>query len=618
MREDEEQKREEGREMRDETQDKEKREETEIEKGREAEEKGAEEEKDAEVQGSRGAEEKEMREERKEIEIEEEKEIEIEKGRGKVVGMRKILEYLKKPLGEEPKAIGIDIGTRYVKIAQVKKELGTYVLEKCGAIELLPDIIVDREVMDRESLVENIKHLIEESGIEGRKVSTFIAGKNVILKKLEAKMPKRKEFPKLVEKLAQENIPFDLKEVIIDYKKLSEQPDKIEFLLIGAKREFIYPLIDILKEVKLLPYNIDIPPFALKTVYEKNNYIEKEGAYLLINIGFEHTFVIGVKDGRYLFDDEVSFGVRSFVEEVQRICNISAKDAELILSGKEIEGEAPKDVTKPIDNTSKRLISRIERILPSRVSEWNKVIIGGGGAHISGFKEALGASFNTECEIGNPLKELECETTLPEVPELFDLAIGLAISKLEKTNANLLPIEERISERSKFLIFLELWLPIYVPAFVALLCGIIGLNLTHKKGSISQEIKSMEQQQRDLAPRVAEIKELIRKESATSKKIKVIQELNTHKYTRIKLLDEINLLLPKYTWLIALNELSIDSIGVNILVHGITTDNFAVSNFMRRLENAPHFDNVDLSYTQREEIGETETTEFEIKMRFSE
>lgn len=536
------------------------------------------------------------------------------------INIKDLFEYLRRPLGEVVSAVGIDIGTRYIKIAQVKKKGASYVLEKYGVQELLPDVIVDREVMDREALIENIKYLIAGSGIETKRVDTFIAGKNVILKKIEAKSVKRKkDFNKLLENLARENIPFDLKEVVIDYKKLSEKAGKMELLLIGAKSEFVYPLVDILKEAGVPPYSIDIPPFILKTVYEKNNYIEKEGGFLIINIGFEHTFVSGILDGKYLFDDEIPFGVRSFREEIQRICNLSAKDAELLLAGKEIEtpaeGGTP-DIGKPIENATKRLINRIERVLPPQVPEWKKIIIGGGGSHIAGLASSLATQFKTQCEIGNPLRALECTTTPPEVPEIFDLSIGLVISQLEKTNANLLPIEERVLEKSRWLSFVTIWYPIYIPFIILLFCGIIALNLLDVKNRIKADIVSMRKEQIELAPRVEEVKALVRRESELSEKVKAIKKLSSPKYTRVRLLDELNRLIPDYTWLTELNEISKDSSGVSLLIHGVTTSNFAVSDFMRNLQGSPYFDNIDLSYTQRKEIGDNETTEFEMKMRF--
>ncbi|MCK4308182.1 type IV pilus assembly protein PilM [candidate division WOR-3 bacterium] len=528
----------------------------------------------------------------------------------------KLIEYLKKPLIGEQKALGLDIGTRHIKLAQIKKTPGGYSLEKYGIIELPPEAIVDREIMDREVLIESLRKIIEDNGVEEKKVSTVISGKNVIIKKLLAKSPKKREEKKVFESLAKENIPFDLKEVVIDFKKLREKDEDIELVLVGAKNEVLYPLIDVLKEASLLPCNIDIPPFILKSAYQK--YIPEEGTCLLVNIGFEHVLIMAVRDGNYLFDDEIPMGVRTFIEEIQRICGIGAKEATAVLQGEEVQDVKERDIQRAKNTTIKRLLSRIERLLPE-ISEWKLIILGGGGAGIPGIQETFAEKFNTSCEIGNPLKEIECGETLPDYPHQLDIAIGLAISKLENTGVNLLPLEERLEEKNKILQALDQGLPSYSFIGSVLILSLIVLGITKKQRRIEREIEDMKTQQEALIPKVQEARELMRKEKEVRTKVKVIQDLSMYKYARVKLLDEINRLIPEYTWLVTLNEELADSIGgIGILLRGITTSNFAVSEFMHRLEDSNCFTEVELSYTKRGEISGTETTEFEIKSRFKE
>lgn len=531
----------------------------------------------------------------------------------------KILQSLLRSVTSEPYAVGLDIGTRYIKVAQVKRKGSKYSLEKYGVIKLLPEIIVDREIMDREVLVESFKNLIKESGLERKTVSIVTAGKNVIAKKVEFKTPKARDFNDAIQKLAQENIPFNLKEVVIDYKKLREKQGKTELLLIGVKNESIYPWIDVLKESGFVPANIDIAPIVLQAIYKANNYIKKEGSCLIVNVGFEHTLVMIVKDNCYLMDDEIPLGVRSFIEEIQRVCGVRAEEATRIIRGEKIEGVNDEAVSNAIDTTAKRLLNRIERVLPE-MSEWSSIVIGGGGASIKEIRQIFSEHFKIECEIGNPLKEVECNITPPEVPNAFDIAIGLAISKLEKVNINLLPIEERPVEKNKLKEFIRSGFPIYIPVFIFLILGAIGMNLIVKQKRIENEIKEMELQQKELAPKVAEVQALIKREKAISEKIEVIKKLSTSKYLRIKFLDEINRLIPEYTWLTSINEDNIvDSLGaINFTARGVTTSNFAVSNFMQRLEASQCFIDVKLSFTQRNEIAGTETTEFEIKLKFVE
>jgi type IV pilus assembly protein PilN len=497
---------------------------------------------------------------------------------------------------------------------QLKKTSTGYSLEKYGLIELLPEVIVDREFMDRGALVENLRKVVEDSGIQEKKVSTVIAGKNVIIKKLMTKTPKRKEYQRVVQQLTQDNVPFDLKEIVIDAKKLREEDENTEFMIVGAKNEILYPMVDVLKEVGLVPCTADIIPFVLQAAYQKS--ISNEGAYLLMNIGFEHTLLVVIKDGHYFFDEEIPLGTRNFIEEIQRVCGVAADAAAQVLYGREVKDVGEPEATKAIGTASKRLLSRMERLLPE-VSEWKAVIIGGGGAGISGVQKTFSDRFSASCEIVDPLKDM-AGSKYPEESSMFDIAVGLAISRLEGIGVNLLPSEERVEERSRIVQALDQGLIFYSVVTTALILGIIGLSLSAKERKIEREIEDMRIQQEKLTDRVKEVKGLMAKESEIATKVRVIQDLSKHKFARVKLLDEVNRLIPHYTWLVALSEGLAESAGIKISVRGITTSNFAVSSFMKNLENSPSFTEVKLMYTQRGAIGETKTTEFEIAAAFKE
>lgn len=527
----------------------------------------------------------------------------------------KFLDYLKYPLVGEKIAIGLDIGTRYVKIVQLKKKPGGYSLEKYGLIELLPEVIVDREFMDRSSLIENLRKVVENSGIEEKKVSTVISGKNVIIKKLSTRVHKKKDFQSVIQSLAKENIPFDLKEVVIDAKTLKREENNLELVIVGAKNELLYPLVDVLKEVNLTPYTVDITPFALQIAYER--YIDKKGTYLLLNIGFEHIILTVIKDGYYFFNEEIPLGTRTFIEEIQRVCGVGADIAAEVLYGKPIEDINEADVSKAITTAFQKVLTRIERIL-FEISDLEAIILSGGGAVISGIEETFANQFNTRCEIVDPLKDIECPRGVPATPHIFDIAIGVAISKLEDVGMNLLPKEERVVERSKVLQAIDQGLIFYSLVVTGVFIGVMEVMLNRQQSKMEREIVDMKDRQEALTDKVKEVKELMQREQEIAAKIKVIQDLSKHRYARVKLLDEINRLLPPYTWLVALNEELADTKGIKILLHGITTSNFAVSDFMRNLETAPNFNEVRLLYTQRKEIMETPTTEFEIRAQFRE
>ncbi|HET9887285.1 MAG TPA: pilus assembly protein PilM, partial [bacterium] len=81
------------------------------------------------------------------------------------------------------RTVGLDIGSRAVKVVEIGHSGGKPVLLKYGRTTLLPEAIVDGEVMDRDVVVDTIAELMETSGIASRDVVIAVSGRAVIVKK---------------------------------------------------------------------------------------------------------------------------------------------------------------------------------------------------------------------------------------------------------------------------------------------------------------------------------------------------------------------------------------------------------------------------------------------------
>lgn len=525
--------------------------------------------------------------------------------------------------GGKQRAVGLDIGTRSIKIVELAERIRGYTLKGCGTMSLPPEVIVNGEVMDRELLVDNIETLVRQSGIEEKNVVVAISGKNVIIKKVVTEKPPKGQLPQTIENLVRENVPFDLDEVSVDSGVLKEQDGNIEVVLTTAKNEAIYSLINIVRDAGLTPVAIDTTPFALQNVCQVNDYITDSGTYALIDIGFETTSVTVIKDGFYYYSQDIPTGVCSvcsFTEALQKLLGISSEEALSILQGKAIEGAASTKAPHMIKSTSQKLAEQIDKlfvdVLPER--ELTKLILSGGGAKIPKLREFLAEAFNVPCEIVDPLRNIyyNSETSVPQHP--LDVATGLALSRFSgaKLSANLLPLEERVVEKTKVRKFLKAAVPLYslLGTFAILL--VISSELTRKENKLRKDIKTIKVEKEFFQEKIAMIDDMKQKQKDIKTKVEFTQDLEKERFTRVQLLDEINRLLPGYTWLTSLAEEESSDKGLSISLTGVTTTNLSVSNFMTRMQRSPYFDDVRLSYTRKGEMGGQEITEFEIKAVF--
>ncbi len=518
-------------------------------------------------------------------------------------------------------SVGLDIGSKLIKIVQLTEHSGVITLEKYGIAELPPEVIVDKEVMDREVLIETIKNLVEKTGIEEKKVTILISGKDCIIKSVSTEKLSRGELTKKSEQLAKDNIPFDISEISLDSLILKQEKETTELLLIAAKNESIYTHIDIVRDAGLIPISINSLPLVLENVASVNGYLKDEGISMLLNIGFENTQAVAIRDKIYHSDREILIGTRTFIESLQKLLSINFEQALSLLKGERIKEIKQKDVSKAIQSTLERLGEQLERLFPDILGKENppEILIGGGGAGIPGIKDFLSKKFATSCEIIDPLRNIHYPQQIPESYDL-DIAIGLALPRLfpKKPSINLIPPEERIVEKKRGAEIAQLQLPFLGVIIVFIVLMLLSRHLTNRKMTLEENIENIKVEEKILQNRVNLVQELIQKEKDISAKVSTVGELAEGKYKNIRLLDEINRLLPAYTWLISLEQTETTKDSLYISFQGITTSNRTVSTFMKSLESSLHFKNIKLSYTKKKEIKGTPTTEFEIKALFFE
>ena len=76
-------------------------------------------------------------------------------------------------LGKKKSAIGLDIGSSSAKVVEIEDAGEGALLVNFGIEELLPEAIVDGEIMDRQVVVDSIRNLIESRSIKEKRVVTI-------------------------------------------------------------------------------------------------------------------------------------------------------------------------------------------------------------------------------------------------------------------------------------------------------------------------------------------------------------------------------------------------------------------------------------------------------------
>ncbi|MBD3333927.1 MAG: type IV pilus assembly protein PilM [Candidatus Eisenbacteria bacterium] len=330
-------------------------------------------------------------------------------------------------------SVAIDIGSHAVKVVEVAAKGGEIQLLNYGLAPLPPDSIVDSEVMDRLLVAETIQNLFEEKAIKNRRVTTSVAGRGVIVKRIRMEQAAAEEAETAIRMEAEQYVPYDMEDVSLDFEVLHPEvgPNEMEVLLVAAKRERISDHAQLLREAGLTPAAIDLQAFAVQNALEWNHDVDPEEVLALVNIGAELTNIHVIRDGSPLYTQDVSTGGQDFIRGIQKTFQCTRDEALAALRG---EADPSRMDLKPlVKEFCQELTGTLEKSVlylqasTEDIERLHRIYLSGGGALIQGLAEALDQTHEAAVEVVDPLRRIRFTPELAKVDDPKSCAPQLAV-----------------------------------------------------------------------------------------------------------------------------------------------------------------------------------------------
>jgi len=542
------------------------------------------------------------------------------------------LDLFKKGKGSPGKGktfLGLDIGSRFLKLVEVKRESRGYRLLCYGVEELPPEAIVGKEIMDRQVVIDKLNELRERCAPTSNRVVINIAGRGVIVKKITMPLVSDKEIHESVQWQLRENIPFDLSDVSWDYKVLrkDEVTEEMEILLVAAKNDAVYNLLDIVRSSGFKPVVIDLDPMALLNLLAAIDYINEEERYAVINVGYESTSVLLVSGGTYAANREIPIASKVYIEALMRFMDLSSEKASSVLLGDEENGFDPEDVKRIAESIHEKMAEHLERLFPvfrpesSNGNHLDRIYLSGGGATIVNLREFLSKRYNKPVEIVDPLSRFKVddgvisEEDQSKLSPLFSTALGLALRKAGKPRIaiNLLPFEERELEKPPFMTVPEAVLTVIPPLLVAAFVVGTSIKVSSQTRKLKARLVEVKAEQEIYRKKVGELKVVETKRNEIKQRIQLLGQLAEGRYVPVKVLNELNRILPDGVWLtqIAVEE-EMMSGSQRLRIKGAALSFFDLTDLLDILTKSRAFGNVDLVQSSKEEKEGQSVINFEL------
>jgi type IV pilus assembly protein PilM len=340
--------------------------------------------------------------------------------------------------------IGLDIGSRTVKLADIQQTKKGRALQKFGMVDLPQNAIVEGRIKEADVVADAIKRLASDLKVTEQNVATSVAGYSVIIKRITVGKMTEEELHGNIQYEAEQYIPFDLEDVNIDFHIIGESeanPNQMNVMLVAAKTEIINEYVDLLEMAGLNTSVVDIDVFALERVFEEN-YLNEEGTVGLIDIGANKMNINIVKGYMSNFTRDVNIGGEQITREIASRFNCSFEEAESVKVGKLKEKVPEEEVREIVHSVISSWGSEIRRAIDFYYStgsdeDIGRIVLSGGAAQTAGFAELLAAETSIDTQMCNPFmsvsinqKQLD-QDYLQKIAPQAAICMGLASRRVD-------------------------------------------------------------------------------------------------------------------------------------------------------------------------------------------
>jgi type IV pilus assembly protein PilM len=346
---------------------------------------------------------------------------------------------------------GIDVGQCALKALKVRLVEGRPRVEAFDLVEH-PQILSEPEV-DRPQLMRNaLEQFLARNDVADSEIVVSVPGQSSFTRFVKLPPVEPKKIPDIVRFEAEQQIPFDIEEVVWRWQTFqdADSPD-VELGLFAMKRTDVDRALGQFEEVALPVDAVQMAPLALYNFMIFDGQRSRDAATLLMDIGADQTDLV-VSDGARIWTRSIQIGGNNFTEALVKTFKLSFRKAER-LKRTAATSKYAKQIFQAMRPVFSDLVQEIQRSIGyytslHREARFRRVVGLGNGFRLPGLQKFLEQNLNLSVSRVDSFSELEIspDVSAASVNEhILTLAVayGLAVQGLgaATVSTNLLPRE---------------------------------------------------------------------------------------------------------------------------------------------------------------------------------
>lgn len=331
--------------------------------------------------------------------------------------------------------IGIDIGSKSIKVIELTGSSASWQLKSSGAVGyagVSPNKAVEES--DYAAIASVLKKLVAQIGVSSKDVNISLPEALVFTRVIKFPLLSDEEVASAVRWESEQYIPIPVNEAVIQYTILERNTalSTVSVLLVAAPKVVVEKYIKVVRLAGLVPVSAETELTALSRSLSPST-----GLSMLLDMGSSTTSMSIVKDSNTVFTRSIPVAGEAFTRAVAQSLGIEPSQAEEYkktygLMANQLEGK----VKAALEPVLRIVIDEIKKAIQFYQSDEKgdspaSVIITGGASVMPDIVPFLTENLNVETVLGDPFGKIKIDADtakqLAPYSSIYGSAVGLAM-----------------------------------------------------------------------------------------------------------------------------------------------------------------------------------------------
>ena len=334
--------------------------------------------------------------------------------------------------------VGLDIGTKTIKIVELAKEGNSFKLNGSGVVGykgITPGNF--KEEKDLLELAQVIKKLHKEARISSKDITIALPEEKIFTRVIDFPLLTDQEISSAIKWEAEQYIPIPIAEAIVQHQIISRiekgSPSGVKVLLVAVSRNLVEIYVKLLQSANLNTVKVDTELLSLTRVFAPNDKTS-----LIIDFGASSTDIAICNKGILSFSRSIPTAGEAFSRAVAQKLNITPQQAEEYKKAYGLSSKLEEKIKGALDPVIRSVSDEIKKAIFHYQSEEkgempSSVILSGGSSGMPEVVTYLSKILGLEIVVGDPFAKVSLSTDAQKVlapyAPLYSIAVGLAMAE---------------------------------------------------------------------------------------------------------------------------------------------------------------------------------------------